>query len=71
MYGGMFSGLMNGNHVERIWVARGVVSIGSFLSSEEAERRRVALRASIAEQRGALELALTQLRCLVLYTKLQ
>ena len=46
VYGGRLSGFMNCSHEVCMEVSRGVVSLGSFLSSEVAGRSRVALRLS-------------------------
>ena len=68
MYSEMFSGIMNGNHVGCIGVTRGVVYIGSFLSSEEAGRNRVALKESMVVRRVALVSGLSQLGSLAMVT---
>jgi hypothetical protein len=49
---GRFSGFMNGSRDKCAIVERGVVSLGSFLSSEEAGRRRLARSESIVVQRN-------------------
>ena len=54
MCDGRFSGFMNGSHEECIGVERGVVFLGSFLSSNEAVRSRVALGESMAVRRDTL-----------------
>ena len=46
IYGGRLSGVMNCSQEVCMVVSRGVMSLGSFLSSEVAGRSRVALRVS-------------------------
>ena len=50
----MLSGVMNRSHELCMVVSRGVVTLGSFLSSEEAEWSRVALRVSKKVRRDSL-----------------
>ena len=64
----MLSGLMNCNHEVCMMVNRGVVSLGSFLSSEEAGRSRVALRESREVRRDVLVPCLFQLGSLAMIT---
>ena len=54
MCGERLSGFMNYSHEVCMVVSRGVVSLGSFLSSEIAGRTRVALRVSREVRREVL-----------------
>ena len=53
-YGGRLSGVMNGSHDVCMVMCRGVVSLGSLLSSEVAGRSRMALRVSRQIRREVL-----------------
>ena len=68
VYGGRFSGLMNCNHEVCMVVSRGVVSLGSFLSSELAGKSRVALRVSMEVRRIVLGPGLSPFGSLAMIT---
>ena len=68
MYGGRLSGLINYFHEACMVMSRGVVFEGSFLSSVDAERRRVALDVSMEVRREVLEPGLSPFGNLAMIT---
>ena len=68
VHGGRLSGAMNCSHEVCMVVSRGVVSFGSFLSSEIAGRSRVALRVSREVRRGVLGPGLSPFGSLAMVT---
>ena len=68
MYGRRLSGVMNYSHEVCMVVSRGVVSLGSFLSSVVAGRRIGALRVSREAQREVLGRGLSLFGNLVMMT---
>ncbi len=68
VYGGRLSGLMNCSHEVCMVVSRGVVSLGSFLSSVVAGRSRVALRADREVRRAVLGPGLSPFGSLAIIT---
>jgi hypothetical protein len=60
--------LINCKHEACMMVNRGIVSLGSFLSSEEAGRSRVTLRESRDVRRDVLVPGLSPLGSLVMIT---
>ena len=68
MYGGRLSGVINCSHEMCMVVSRGVVSLGSFLSSVVAGRNKVALRVSREARREYLGLGLSSFGSLAMMT---
>ena len=68
MCGGRLSGVMNCSHEMCMVVSRGVVSLGSFLSSIAAVRSKVALRVSMEVRREDLGRGLSPFSNLAMMT---
>jgi len=66
--GGRLSGVMNGSHEVCMVVSRGVVSLGSFLSSEVAGKSRVALWVSKEVRREVLGIGASPFGSLAMIT---